>query len=252
VVERLGVDLALELDLEALALPYARDTGDAEPRQRTMDGLSLRVEDFRLEHDVDDDASHGLSRESKAGDRCGATRRVYRRGAALSSATNLTLPSSVDKARYDLTMGLVLRNLTRGHRLLHRVSGGRLGRHFPGGQQIVWVTTLGRRSGEWRTTPLLAARDVGSAADVWVVAGSNAGQAKVPGWVFNARAHVDGWVRVGGQVRACRFAEATGDDRDQLYAALTREWRWFAGYERRAGRSIPVFRVLPTRPSTPH
>jgi F420H(2)-dependent quinone reductase len=156
----------------------------------------------------------------------------------------------VDKARYDATMGLVLRNLTRGHRVLHRVSGGRLGRHFPGGQQIVWITTLGRRSGQWRTTPLLAARVPGAdgtdAGDVWVVAGSNAGQAKVPSWVFNVRANADGWVRVGEQVSACRFAEATGTDRDQLYAALTREWRSFATYEQMAGRYIPVFRILPT------
>ncbi len=158
----------------------------------------------------------------------------------------------MDKARYDLTMGLVLRNLTRGHRVLHRISGGRLGRHFPGGQQIVWVTTLGRRSGEWRTTPLLAVRDPAGDAEseeeVWVVAGSNAGQAKVPGWVFNVRAQAVGWVRVGEQVRACRFAEATGADRDRLYAALTQDWRWFAGYERRAGRYIPVFRLLASPP----
>ena len=166
----------------------------------------------------------------------------------------------MDKSRYDLVMGLVLRNLTRGHRVLNRVSGGRLGRHFPGGQQIVWVTTLGRRSGEWHTTPLLASRDDRVDRDdpadttqtqpaghaVWTVAGSNAGQAKVPGWVFNVRSHADGWVQVGDDRWPCRFEEATGAERDQLYAALTREWSSFATYERMAGRYIPVFRIVPT------
>ena len=160
----------------------------------------------------------------------------------------------MDKARYDAVMGLTLRSLTRGHRVLNRVTRGRIGRHFPGGQQIVWITTLGRRSGQWRSNPLLAVRDVasGTAVDgaaVWVVAGSNAGQAKVPGWVFNVRAHPRGWLQVGDQRWECRIDEATGADRDRLYTALEREWKSFATYQRMAGRYIPVFRVVPLPPT---
>jgi len=145
---------------------------------------------------------------------------------------------------------LTLPSLTRGHRVLHRVSGGRLGRHFPGGQQIVWITTLGRRSGQWRTNPLLAVPDPDGVGDAWVVAGSNAGQAKVPGWVYNVQAHDTGRVRVGDREWDCRFVAASGADRDRLYAALTQTWSSFATYERMAGREIPVFRVLPHSAST--
>jgi deazaflavin-dependent oxidoreductase (nitroreductase family) len=159
----------------------------------------------------------------------------------------------VQKRGYDLTMGLALRTLTRGHRVLHRVSGGRLGRHFPGGQQIIWITTLGRRSGQWRTNPLLAVPDPDGSVDAWVIAGSNAGQAKVPGWVFNVQAHDAGRVRVGDREWDCRFVEASGTDRDRLYQALTQTWSSFATYERMAGRPIPVFRVIPSdAPDGPH
>jgi len=163
----------------------------------------------------------------------------------------------VDKTRYDAVMGLTLRSLTRGHRVLHRVTRGRLGRHFPGGQQIVWITTLGRRSGQWRSNPLLAVRDGTSGsgvegAAVWVVAGSNAGQAKVPGWVFNVRAHPLGWLQVGEQRWECRVDEVTGDDRDRLYRALEQEWKSFATYQRMAGRYIPVFRVVPLAAADAH
>lgn len=145
---------------------------------------------------------------------------------------------------YDLFWGSALRTTTRLHRVLDRASGGRLGRRFPGGQQVVWITTLGRRSGEWRRTPLLAVREDGDPAGAWLVTGSNAGQAAVPGWVFNARDHDRGTVEVDGEVRQARFVEAVGEDRDRLYAQLSRIWSSYEMYERNAGRTIPVFRVF--------
>jgi deazaflavin-dependent oxidoreductase (nitroreductase family) len=148
-------------------------------------------------------------------------------------------------------MHLVLSSLTRGHRVLHRVSGGRLGRHFPGGQQIIWVSTLGRRSGEWRRTPLLTVPETGGDGHTYVVAGSNAGQEKVPGWVHNARAHPDGFAEVDGRTWTARVEEAEGADRDRLYAQLAVTWRSFEGYERQARRYIPVFRVRLLEPAPP-
>ena len=59
--------LALDLELEPLALAGAGELGEAEPGQGAGDGLALRVEDLGLRHDVDDDASHrGLQGESAA------------------------------------------------------------------------------------------------------------------------------------------------------------------------------------------
>jgi F420H(2)-dependent quinone reductase len=146
----------------------------------------------------------------------------------------------VRKQTHDLAMAATLASLTRGHRVLHRVSGGRLGRRFPGGQQIVWVTTLGRRSGKWRRTPLLSVTD---GAGCYVVTGSNGGQDRVPGWVFNMRDHDAGYVEVDGLAWAAGFEEAAGSDRDALYAQLVASFASFAGYERWAGRPIPVFRI---------
>jgi deazaflavin-dependent oxidoreductase (nitroreductase family) len=145
---------------------------------------------------------------------------------------------------YDLWWGTALRTTTRLHRVLDRVSRGRLGRRFPGGQQVVWITTLGRKSGEWRRNPLLAVREDGDPTKPWLVTGSNAGQAVTPGWVFNARAHDRGTIEVDGVVREAQFVEATGDDRARLYAQLARIWKSYELYERNAGREIPVFRVV--------
>ncbi len=144
---------------------------------------------------------------------------------------------------YDLVWGTVLRTTTRGHRILHRASGGRLGRRFPGGQQVVWITTLGRKSGEWRRTPLLAVHEDDDPAKPWVVTGSNAGQSAVPGWVFNVRAHPEGTIEIDGVSSPATFTEVTGTERDDLYEQLARMWSSYRMYERNAGRPIPVFRV---------
>jgi deazaflavin-dependent oxidoreductase (nitroreductase family) len=146
---------------------------------------------------------------------------------------------------YDLVWGTLLRTTTVLHRILDRASGGRLGRRFPGGQQVVWITTLGRKSGEWRRTPLLAVREDGDPAKPWVVTGSNAGQSAVPGWVFNARAHAFGTLEVDGVTSEVRFEEVLGEERARLYAQLAEKWAAYAMYERHAGREIPVFRILP-------
>jgi deazaflavin-dependent oxidoreductase (nitroreductase family) len=149
---------------------------------------------------------------------------------------------------YDLWWGSILRSTTVLHKALDKVSGGRLGRRFPGGQQVVWVTTLGRKSGEWRRTPLLATHEDGDPAKPWLVTGSNAGQSTVPGWVFNVREHPEGTLEVDGITTPARFEEAVGEERDRLYAQLVEIWSAYAMYEANAGRPIPVFRVFPLRP----
>lgn len=150
---------------------------------------------------------------------------------------------AVGSRGYDLFWGATLRTTTRVHRVLDKVSGGRLGRRFPGGQQVIWVTTLGRRSGQWRRSPLLAVREDGDPTAAWIVTGSNVGQEQVPAWVHNMRANPEGRVEVDGVERPATFTEAVGDDRDALYAQLVRMWSAYERYERNAGRTIPVFRV---------
>ena len=146
----------------------------------------------------------------------------------------------MNKRLYDLFWGTSLRTTTALHRVVHKVSGGRVWRRFPGGAQVVWITTMGRKSGQWRTNPLLAAQVDGG----WCIAGSNAGQAKVPGWVFNAREHPEGYVLINDDAWRCTFVEAEGEDRDQLFERMIAMWKSFEMYAENAGRYIPVFRIV--------
>jgi len=141
---------------------------------------------------------------------------------------------------YDLLWGTALRTTTKLHRAVDRLTGGRVWRRFPGGAQVVWITTLGRRSGEWRRTPLLAA-PLGS--HQWAIAGSNAGQEKVPAWVHNLRAHPEGRIEINGVTNPATFTELAGQERTDAYARLVQMWKAYAMYESNAGRLIPVFRI---------
>jgi deazaflavin-dependent oxidoreductase (nitroreductase family) len=152
---------------------------------------------------------------------------------------------------YDRVMHAVLATTTRAHRVLHQASGGRLGRRFPGGATVVWLTVLGRTSGLPRTTPLLSVPDDDTGA--WIVAGSNGGQTTTPAWVFNARAAGTGRLEVAGVVVDVAIEEvADPAERARCYAQLVGVWRWFAGYARRLSqtRDIPVFRLHPAGPSS--
>ncbi len=140
---------------------------------------------------------------------------------------------------YDRLWGSALRTTTAIHRAIHTLSRGKLGRRFPGGAQVIWITTLGRKSGEWRKTPLLAVADSGG----WGIAGSNAGQEKIPGWVFNVRAHDQGRIEIDGEVSEAEFIEVRGEAAARIYAALGETWSSYQMYERNIERDIPVFRA---------
>ncbi len=147
----------------------------------------------------------------------------------------------VGSRTYDVVWGTALRATTIAHHVLDKVSGGRLMRRFPGGSQVVWITTLGRKSGEWRRTPLLGVPVKTEDFHGWGIAGSNAGQEKVPGWVFNVRANPSGTIQIDDEAFECRFTEVDGDLAWDIYERLGNSWSSYRMYERNIKRAIPIF-----------
>jgi deazaflavin-dependent oxidoreductase (nitroreductase family) len=145
----------------------------------------------------------------------------------------------VGSRSYDIVWGTALRTTTRLHKLVHWASRGKLWRTFPGGAQVVWITTLGRKSGQWRKTPLLAVPIDGG----WGIAGSNAGQERIPGWVYNVNAHNKGKIDVDGQEMQVTFTQVFGDLKDHIYSGLTKQWSAYDMYQRNINREIPVYLI---------
>jgi deazaflavin-dependent oxidoreductase (nitroreductase family) len=109
----------------------------------------------------------------------------------------------------------------------------------------------GRKSGEWRQTPVNLLRFEG--ADYLV---APRGQTQ---WVKNLRASGQGRLRVGRRARAFRAVELEDDDKPQLLRAYLKKWKFEVGVFfggvgpdspdeelRRIAPDHPVFRLTET------
>jgi F420H(2)-dependent quinone reductase len=121
-------------------------------------------------------------------------------------------------------------------RILLRRSRGRV--HMTMGQQVGLLETIGARSGEARTTPLLYLRD----GERVVLIASKGGAPHHPSWLHNLRA--DPRVRFtapDGLTGEYVAREAEGDERDRLWDEAVDYYAGYATYDARAGsRVIPV------------
>ena len=131
------------------------------------------------------------------------------------------------------------------HRVLYRLSGGRIGSHI-WGLPIVLLTTTGRVSGRQRTVPLCSLRK----GESFVVIASYGGLDRAPAWWLNLQREPRATVRIGSATRNVVAREAEGDERAQLWAEVTRIAPGYLGYERRTERRIPVVVLEPATTGT--
>jgi deazaflavin-dependent oxidoreductase (nitroreductase family) len=136
----------------------------------------------------------------------------------------------------------VASRLTVPDRWISRVTKGRV--VALGMADSLLLTTVGRRSGQRRSSPLLYIRD----GDAYVVIGSNWGKTTDPAWAHNLLAEPSAEVTVGGQTLGVVAAPAEGAERERLWQALLVVWPAYRGYEARAGgRPLRIFRLVPAR-----
>ncbi len=109
---------------------------------------------------------------------------------------------------------------------------------FGGPSRMLLLTTLGARTDEARTAPMMYVRD----GDRLVVFASNAGAQRHPDWYRNLVAHPDVTVEVGGERFEATAAVTGGEERDRLWRLFP-----FPEHQERAGRRIPVV-ALQRRP----
>ncbi len=110
------------------------------------------------------------------------------------------------------------------------------------GLPIIELTTLGAKSGQPRTLPLVGLQD----EDCIILIGSNFGRRHQPAWYHNLKAHPECEVRVKGRSRRYIAREVMGEERERYWRQAV---SYYAGYERykaRAGkRIIPVMLLEP-------
>ena len=120
-------------------------------------------------------------------------------------------------------------------------TGGRL--KVALGQPMLLLHTVGARSGEARTTPLLYT----PLDDAFIVVASKAGDAHHPAWYHNLRAHPDDVsVEFGGRRVAVRPRVVEEPERSELWRLVNDNYNGYETYARRAGgRVIPLVVLEP-------
>lgn len=119
---------------------------------------------------------------------------------------------------------------------LHRKSGGRLGGKFLGGEPVLLLTTVGRRSGEPRTTPLLYLED----GERLVVVASVGGAPQNPLWYGNLVAEPRVEVEIARKREVRRARTASDEERTALWPRLCAMYPSYQDYQDVTDRRIPV------------
>jgi deazaflavin-dependent oxidoreductase (nitroreductase family) len=142
------------------------------------------------------------------------------------------------------TRRLLVRSATKYlgglHRVLYRMSGGRIGGRI-WGLRVVLLTTTGRRTGKKRTVPLCSFH----AGDDVVVIGSYGGLDQPPAWWLNLQANPHAELVAGRERRTVTARNAGPEERARLWAELTARAPGYLEYERRTTREIPVVILQP-------
>lgn len=116
-----------------------------------------------------------------------------------------------------------------------RANGGKVRGPFAG-SPLLLLTTVGAKSGEPRTTPLVYTRD----GDRYVIIASKGGAPTNPAWYHNLLVNPQATVEIGTETFAARSSVAQGEERDRLYAAQAAQMPNFGEYQARTTRRIPV------------
>jgi len=129
------------------------------------------------------------------------------------------------------------------HLRIYRESGGAEGHMWDssaagssGLLPALLLTTVGRRSGEKRTSPLI----YGTVGDAFIIIGSKGGADTHPRWYLNLLANPVVELQVGKDRFVARARVAAGKERQQLWEQMLKVYPPYQDYQHKTKREIPV------------
>jgi deazaflavin-dependent oxidoreductase (nitroreductase family) len=129
------------------------------------------------------------------------------------------------------------------HRLVLRVTGGRLG--WSGyGMPVVQLTTIGRNTRQPRTTMLTSPYQEGSTV---VIVASAGGNDHHPDWYLNILNNAEVTLSFEGKpTQHMKGVTASPSERVRLWQVITKDHRNYAEYQGKTEREIPVVVLTPS------
>ena len=125
------------------------------------------------------------------------------------------------------------------HTNLYRWTGGRFGGSI-GGVPVLLLTTIGRKTGRTRTTPLGYFVD----GENFIVVASNGGRPARPAWYYNLTQTPQVTIQVKRLVVKATAAAVSPEERDTLWRRISAEAPAYAQYAQ-PERAVPLVRLRP-------
>ena len=130
----------------------------------------------------------------------------------------------------------ITNDFVRDHVRRYESTDGADGGLMPNGSRVVLLTTVGRRSGKVRKSPLVRVVD----GDRYVVIASMGGAPKHPEWYLNLVAEPSVTLQDGAERHELSARTAAGAERARLWALAVDQWPDYAAYQEMTDREIPV------------
>jgi len=111
-----------------------------------------------------------------------------------------------------------------------------------GGQSVLLLHSLGRKSGKNYTTSLSYYRD----GDAYLVVASNWGKEFYPDWFYNLTQHPRTTIQVEATIIVVEAHQAQGEEYKRLWELVTRKNRQYIQYQKGLKRQIPIMILTPT------
>jgi F420H(2)-dependent quinone reductase len=160
------------------------------------------------------------------------------------SSGGSTLFSLAGRVLSHRSMRPVTRTFSDLHAALYRMTGGAAQNpNYP----TMLLTVTGRKTGKPRTVPLIYLED----GDRLVIAAAYAGSKVNPTWWLNLRDNPEAVAQLRDRTVAVRATLAEQGERAELWKRLVAMYPYFAEYQTRTDREIPVIVLTPTADQPP-
>ncbi|ANI42223.1 nitroreductase family deazaflavin-dependent oxidoreductase [Mycolicibacterium vaccae] len=140
-------------------------------------------------------------------------------------------------------VGVGIKWMSKLNTLAYKATGGRIGYNWRGGSNrfsapppVGILTTIGRKSGQPRESPLLFLRE----GDRVVLVASQGGRATNPMWYLNIKANPQVTFQIKNEKLTLTAREATDAERDEYWPKLDAIYPDFANYRTYTDRKIPI------------
>lgn len=144
-------------------------------------------------------------------------------------------PKQVERLNAKST-GTAIKWMSRAQTWIFKKTGGRFGDKFLRGAEVGILTTIGRKSGEERDSPLLFLQE----GKRIVLVASQGGRATNPMWYLNLVANPRVKFQTKRETLELTAREATDAERDEYWPKLDAMYADFVNYRSYTDRKIPI------------